>query len=300
MSCHALAGNSNPAACRAPEQAGVSSSLPGAMYMGRDSLFQVAIAAATSPRRCGSGSFVPKCGRPGTRTPRTSPTHPRCRGGDGRPHHPQSQPPTGPVITGAITNEKPYSASMRLFSSSAWWLLLAAVVACRGAVGPSTRPEPRLAGGRYGGPVPWRPSVVRALESRCGLFGEGAERVSTSSCLTCHGKSRPVCPQRSHPVDVDYAELQQRSAAARALRPLGAVLKRGVFLPDGKIQCVTCHDGRSPWDRAVFLPPGTPPLPALDPHDPRTYESAPPAEPLPAGARVSSKPLCASCHTVGD
>jgi hypothetical protein len=128
----------------------------------------------------------------------------------------------------------------------------------------------------------------------CLLFIRDAPRVSSQQCMECHRSA-------THPVDLDYgaAQLQRPSS----LRPPAEVIQRGVFLPEGQIRCVTCHDGRSPWMHRIALPPGAEARPAVNPHAPATYETtlatAPRIRPLP-GAAVTPTPLCKSCHTIGD
>jgi len=89
------------------------------------------------------------------------------------------------------------------------------------------------------------------------------------------------------------------------LRAVSEVVARGVFLPDGEIRCVTCHDGRSPWKYGIALPPGAKAKPGVNPRDPTTYEEGPA---LAARERelhtsneryslvVGTKPLCLVCH----
>jgi hypothetical protein len=104
---------------------------------------------------------------------------------------------------------------------------------------------------------------------------------------------------------VDYGFAQAQSP--EGLRAPDDVVKRGVFLPGGKIQCLTCHDPRSPWKDHLALPPGAAALPAVDPRNPATYEGRPnwrianpSLQPPPPGAAVSPSPLCAACHTYAD
>lgn len=116
-------------------------------------------------------------------------------------------------------------------------------------------------------------------------------------CLACH-ESMGIHRDTSHPVDVDYAEAQGRSRGS--LRPLADAVRRGVFLSDGRIHCLTCHDPRSPWAKHLALPPGARAQRAVRPGVESTYtEDAAPASP-PAGSDVSPKPLCLLCHTYGD
>ena len=122
----------------------------------------------------------------------------------------------------------------------------------------------------------------------------GSEATTSRDCVACHSATG----RDSHPVDVDY-EWARTTAAGRTLRPLGEVVRRGVLVPDGKLRCVTCHDGRSPWKYRIALPPGTVPRPAVNPRDPGTYDgrrgSSPP---LPPGSEVTPTPLCLACHAL--
>ena len=120
-------------------------------------------------------------------------------------------------------------------------------------------------------------------------FGQATSR----DCLSCHEYATPpIQAHRSHPVDVDYAAAASR--AASSLRPLADVQQRGIAVPDGKVGCRTCHAAESPWKSHVAIPSGAVARPAVNPRDPRTYESemAGPQK----GAAVSPKPLCEACH----
>jgi len=128
----------------------------------------------------------------------------------------------------------------------------------------------------------------------CLLFGRDAARVESRQCMECHGTA-------THPVDLDYAAAQQQQPSS--LRPVAEAIQRGVFLPDGQLRCVTCHDARSPWMYRVALPAGAEARPAVDPRAPATYRTSGPGaahiQPLP-GAAVTPTPLCKSCHSIGD
>lgn len=116
-------------------------------------------------------------------------------------------------------------------------------------------------------------------------------------CLACH-ESTGIRRHTSHPLEVDYAAAQARPGVA--LRPLADAVKRGVYLPDGKIHCLTCHDPRSPWAHHLALPPGAAARRSVQPGVAATYsEGAARASPAP-GDEVSPKPLCLLCHTYGD
>jgi hypothetical protein len=146
------------------------------------------------------------------------------------------------------------------------------------------------------------PAVATAASSQCALGASLGDAVTTRACLGCHAAHA----QRSHPVDVDYADAAWKSRGD--LRPLAEVVRRGLLLPDGRLECVTCHDGRSQWAAKIALPPGAPALPAVFTNRRESYEgrsnwrtaraSAVPA--LPPGSAVSPAPLCAACHALAD
>lgn len=136
---------------------------------------------------------------------------------------------------------------------------------------------------------------LAAREAGCVLFSERARSARSGDCVGCHRTSSSG-HARSHAVDVDYG-----AAAARrsALRPVAEVVRRGVFLPENELRCVTCHDGSSPWANALALPPGAAATLEVDPTDPRTVQSADAPRPAPRpGDRVSTKPLCLACHAM--
>jgi hypothetical protein len=154
--------------------------------------------------------------------------------------------------------------------------------------------------------VPGVPSTgatsATATATDCALTASLGAVVPTATCLTCHSEHANA----SHPVDLDYASVAYRSNDR--LRPLAEVVRRGLFLPDGRLECVTCHDGRSPWAAKIALPPGAPALAAVNPSRRDTYEgrvnwrtataSSVPA--LPRGSAVTPTPLCAACHALAD
>ncbi len=158
---------------------------------------------------------------------------------------------------------------------------------------PQMNPAPDRAGG--GGP------------DHCALAAPNPPKdPSSDACLACHGKSGPgPLFTHSHPVNIDYAAAHGK--AKGTLRAMDAVTAKGVALPQGKLQCVTCHDAKSPWAKWVALPAGAAPRPAMDRRKTRVDDAPnwriPPAEapPMPEkGTEVSSAPLCAACHTFAD
>ena len=129
----------------------------------------------------------------------------------------------------------------------------------------------------------------------CKLFQVAPERVSAQECMSCHAM------HATHPVEIDYEAARFKPESG--LRAVAEVVRRGVFLPGGKVHCVTCHDARSRWAFHVAIPPDALVRPAVNTNDPSTYErpvalSRPQA--LRAGTSVSLTPLCKVCHTIGD
>lgn len=93
-------------------------------------------------------------------------------------------------------------------------------------------------------------------------------------------------------VDYRSAEIQSHGR----LRPIAEVIRRGVLLPDGKLECVTCHDPRSQWADHIALPPGATVRPDEDAEETNGAAAAQPV--LAPGSRVSPKPLCLACHAL--
>lgn len=134
--------------------------------------------------------------------------------------------------------------------------------------------------------------------SSCALATPGSASVPTTQCLRCHAI-------HGHPVGLDYAGAYAHDG--RSLRSAAEVVRRGVLLPDGRMECVSCHDGRSPWKHRIAIPPGAPVIPAVVAGQADTYPRGnwrlAPAEPvarLSPGSAVSPAPLCAACHTMAD
>jgi hypothetical protein len=139
------------------------------------------------------------------------------------------------------------------------------------------------------------PTAQGQSVTSCKLFQVAPERVPAQECMSCHGM------HTTHPVEIDYeaARYQGRSD----LRPAADVVRKGVFLPGGKVACVTCHDPASRWAYHLAIPPGAQVRPSVNPYDPSTYEHPVPLSPpqaLPAGTSVSPTPLCRACHTIGE
>ncbi len=155
---------------------------------------------------------------------------------------------------------------------------------------------------------PSEPSSGSERPAGCMLPRDGSDGASPRQCLGCHGAS--IREHTSHPVEVDYEAGGRAASGMGSLRPLGEAVRRGAFLPDGKVRCVSCHSGRSRWRYRLAIPADAEVRPAVHPGDARTYESAfPAAVPaaagfsarqraamLPDGFEVGVKPLCLSCH----
>ena len=128
---------------------------------------------------------------------------------------------------------------------------------------------------------------------RCGLLTPDSDAMLSRDCLACHGGFS----HGGHPYDLDLLRWKSSSRAG-AMRPVAEMQRRGAFLPDGQIRCVTCHDRLSPWKFHLRLPPGSTPTHAVNPLWPATYEArAQPPRPRP-GDDVGRKPLCLACHAL--
>jgi hypothetical protein len=138
-----------------------------------------------------------------------------------------------------------------------------------------------------------RPAVAAADLTECGLLAPGSDAALSRDCLACHG----ALSHGGHPYDLDLTRWRPASRGT-ALRPLEEMRRRGAFLPDGQIRCVTCHDGRSPWKFHIRLPAGSRPTHAVDARRRVTYERPASLPPPRAGDDVGRKPLCLACHAL--
>jgi hypothetical protein len=139
-----------------------------------------------------------------------------------------------------------------------------------------------------------RPSITHEdSRSVCGLLLPGSDAATSRECLECHAR----LAHGGHPYDLNYARWGSATAGGR-LRPINEVLRRGLFLPDQEIRCVTCHDRRSPWRFYIRLPAGSPLAHAVDPKRPETYENRRPLPPPRPGDDIARKPLCLGCHAL--
>jgi hypothetical protein len=152
-------------------------------------------------------------------------------------------------------------------------------------------------------------SPAAAAQGACILVPGSGNGASTRDCTACHAGFEG---SHSHPVDVDHEAARFRSGrgSGPSLRPAAEVVKRGVFLADGKITCLTCHDGSSPWKAKIALPPDALLREPVRPGNPQTYDPAlmrpspmtgltatTGRQLLPAGTAVSPTPLCKACHS---
>jgi len=152
-------------------------------------------------------------------------------------------------------------------------------------------------------------SPAAAAQGTCILVPGSGNGATTRDCTVCHVGFQG---SHSHPVDVDHEAARFRSAGGSgpSLRPAADVVKRGVFLADGKVTCLTCHDGSSPWKAKLALPPDALLRQPVKPGSPQTYDPAQMRPSpltgltasagkavLPAGTEVSPTPLCKACHS---
>lgn len=127
----------------------------------------------------------------------------------------------------------------------------------------------------------------------CGLLLPGSDAAPSGECAACHG----LQSHSGHPYDLTY-QGSVSPVGGRALRSREEALRRGMFLPDGQLRCVTCHDGRSPWRYFLRLPPGAALTHAVIPARPATYENTSQLPPVRPGDDVGRKPLCLGCHAL--
>jgi len=150
--------------------------------------------------------------------------------------------------------------------------------------------------GPAGAPAAAGEAAERARAAGCRLFAVDAHRVPTTECTGCHRG------HDAHPVEVDLDMRALRSGSS--LRSAAEVVRRGVYLDQGRVTCLSCHDARSRWAARIALPPGVRVRTAVDPRNPASYlrpaQESVDGRHLPDGAAVSPTPLCRACHTHGD
>jgi hypothetical protein len=76
----------------------------------------------------------------------------------------------------------------------------------------------------------------------CELARADRARTPSSRCLACHDGTSGQCLGLSHPVEVDYARAAMRDPGRYV--PASA-LPADVPLVNGRVSCVSCHDGAS-------------------------------------------------------
>jgi hypothetical protein len=104
----------------------------------------------------------------------------------------------------------------------------------------------------------------------------GSENLSSATCRSCHPWGD------CHPVDVEYARAAE--SGKFDLHPSDEAVRRGAFLPEGQVGCVSCHDRHSaaPYHLALRDEP---------------QAARPPAtSPAPGAQGPALKFLCARCH----
>jgi predicted CXXCH cytochrome family protein len=90
-----------------------------------------------------------------------------------------------------------------------------------------------------------RPATRSAADDLCTLRTEDRTAATVQACVSCHDGlvtgTHAFVGDGEHPVDVSYD-----MAAARDQRLLSRFeVSRRIYLPEGKITCVSCHDGAS-------------------------------------------------------
>lgn len=109
--------------------------------------------------------------------------------------------------------------------------------------------------------------ATRSTADLCTLRTEDRASATVQACVSCHDGlvtgTHAFAGTGEHPVDVSYD-----AAAARNLRLLTRFqVSRRIYLPEGKITCVSCHDGGS-------------------------------AEPNHTAVSMNRSALCTSCHAM--
>jgi hypothetical protein len=112
-----------------------------------------------------------------------------------------------------------------------------------------------------------------------GSASDGAVVVTaTDACLDCHAGAGPHLGR--HRVQVDYDAVRQARTRG-VLRPARDVVAAGVSLPDGRLECVTCHAARSTWKYRLAVP---------------MNGATEPVVRLGGASVLDTKPLCLACH----
>ncbi len=82
-------------------------------------------------------------------------------------------------------------------------------------------------------------------DSPCALRTANRELTDSTSCLSCHDGSAGAAVgvgrgTHSHPVGVSYAD-----ATASRINGLSPTIPGALTLVSGRVECTTCHDGKS-------------------------------------------------------
>ena len=152
-------------------------------------------------------------------------------------------------------------------------------------------------------------SFAASVQGGCILVPGAASTATTRDCTACHAS---FDGGHSHPVDVDQdaARFRSMGRSGPSLRSAAEVVRRGLFLSDGKVSCLTCHDGNSTWKYKLALPPDAQLKEPVVAGNPQTYDptqmrpstmsglnATTGKRVLPAGTAVSPTPMCKVCHS---
>jgi len=142
-----------------------------------------------------------------------------------------------------------------------------------------------------------RATRVALVVPQCELRQGGSNGLASERCLACHG-GQPGAPSGcSHPVSIRYQSA--RGYDRGRLHSEGEVERRGVLLLEGRVECVSCHDGASRWGAHVVLLPGAPAdAPSLPPGLGRG-DARRPGRARPGGT-VDATALCNACHQMSE
>jgi hypothetical protein len=133
---------------------------------------------------------------------------------------------------------------------------------------------------------------AEATDPACLLLLPGSDGLPSEQCAACHDAAGHG---NSHPVAIDYQAAQ--AAPRSGLRSMEEAVRRGALFVEGRVECTSCHDRRSPWRHHLAILPGADVRPAVDRRAPATFEQDA-AVPLPPGSDVGRKPLCLTCHAL--
>ncbi len=128
----------------------------------------------------------------------------------------------------------------------------------------------------------------------CVLPRDGSSKLTSQQCTGCHASA--VHATVSHQVEIPYETPLSRGRGR--VRPQEEAVRRGAFLPEGKVRCTSCHDGKSRLRYRLAIS-GAELRPAVKLSSPTTFEpglrNAPPLV-VTEGFEAAVKPLCLKCH----